>query len=365
MPNFLAKAPKFDMSLKKCYNIFVAFKGGNKNLMKDNDKASISLRKIVCISIIILFLLGIGVMAGNVKVNNVKIILSSGYEMNVITTRTNIKEILEENHIILLEDEKVIPSEEEEISDNKTIVISKRSENIAVVDEVENSSNVKTEDVLQNYSKIVEKIVTEKVKIPYETIKKDVSTGSGSKQDKVVQNGVDGLKEVTYKVKYQNDKEIEKIEISSKVIKKPINKIIEIRTKQVTSRSSVLRTATTNPASTASTTLAKKVQGITPKVSTFNTSAYCACVSCCGKSNGITSSGAKASEWYTIAAGKCYPIGTVIYIPYFKDKPNGGWFVVQDRGGAISSNRIDVFMGSHSQALQFGRRNLTCYVYEF
>lgn len=333
--------------------------------MKDNDKASISLRKIVCISIILLFLLGIGVMAGNVKVNNVKIILSSGYEMNVITTKTNIKEILAENHIILLEDEKVTPSEEEEISDNKTIIISKKSENIAVVDEAEDSSNVKTEDVLQNYSKIVEKIVTEKVKIPYETIKKDVSTGSGSKQDKVVQNGVDGLKEVTYKVKYQNDKEIEKIVISSKVIKEPINKIIEIRTKQVTSRSSVLRTATTNPASTASTTLAKKVQGITPKVSTFNTSAYCACVSCCGKTNGITSSGAKASEWYTIAAGKCYPIGTVIYIPYFKDKPNGGWFVVQDRGGAISSNRIDVFMGSHSQALQFGRRNLTCYVYEF
>lgn len=334
--------------------------------MKNNDKASISLKKIICISIIFIFLLGIGVMAGNVKVNNVKIVLSSGYEMNVLTTKTSIKDILEENHIILLEDEKVTPSQEEEISDNKTIIISKETENVELATEVETSSDVTAEDVLQNYSKIVEKIVTEKVKIPYETIKKDVSTGSGTKQDKVVQDGVDGIKEVTYKVKYQNDKEIEKIEISSKVIKKPINKIIEIRTKQVTSRSSgEVRTSTTNPAKNASTTLAKKVQGISPMVSTFNTSAYCSCVSCCGKSTGITSSGAKASEWYTIAAGSCYPIGTVIYIPYFKDKPNGGWFVVQDRGGAISSDRIDIYMGSHSQALQFGRRNLTCYVYEF
>ena len=58
-------------------------------------------------------------------------------------------------------------------------------------------------------------------------------------------------------------------------------------------------------------------------------------------------------------------MGTVIYIPYFKDKPNGGWFVVQDRGGAISSSKLDIFMGSHGQALQFGRHNLTCYVYEF
>lgn len=334
--------------------------------MNNNDKASISIRKIVCISIVLIFLLGIGVMAGNVKVNNVKIVLSSGYEMNILTTKTNIKEILEENHIILLEDEKVTPAQDEELSDNKTIIISKKDENLIEVTEAENSSNVTTEQLLENYSTIVEKIVVEKVKIPYETIKKDVSTGSGTKQNKAVQNGVDGLKEVTYKVKYQNDKEIERIEISSKVIKKAVNKVIEIRTKQITSRSgSTLVTASTNPATTSTASLAKKVEGITPKVSTFNTSAYCACRSCCGKTNGITASGAKASQWCTIAAGSCYPMGTVIYIPYFKNKPNGGWFVVQDRGGAISSNRIDVFMGSHSQALQFGRRNLTCYVYQF
>lgn len=334
--------------------------------MNNNDKASISIRKIVCISIVLIFLLGIGVMAGNVKVNNVKIVLSSGYEMNILTTKTKIKEILEENHIILLEDEKVTPAQDDELSDNKTIVISKKDEDLIEVTEAENSSNVTTEQLLENYSTIVEKIVVEKVKIPYETIKKDVSTGSGTKQNKVVQNGVDGLKEVTYKVKYQNDKEIEKIEISSKVIKKAVNKVIEVRTKQVTSRSgSTLVTASTNPATTSTASLAKKVEGITPKVSTFNTSAYCACRSCCGKTNGITASGAKASQWCTIAAGSCYPMGTVIYIPYFKNKPNGGWFVVQDRGGAISSNRIDVFMGSHSQALQFGRRNLTCYVYQF
>lgn len=332
--------------------------------MKNDDKASISLKKIICITVILIFFLGIGVMAGNVKVNSVKILLSNGYEMNVLTTKTNIKEILDENHIILLEDEKVTPSTDEEISDNNTIIISKDTEDVQISSEVENSSNVTAEDVLENYSKIVEKIITEKIKIPYETITKDVSTGSGTKQNKVVQDGVDGLKEVTYKVKYQNDKEIEKVEISSKVIKKPINKIIEVRTKQVTSRSTTTR-ATTNPATTASTTLAKKVAGITPEVKTFNTSAYCSCVSCCGKSNGITASGAKASEWYTIAAGSAYPIGTVIYIPYFKDKPNGGWFVVQDRGGAISSSRLDIYMGSHSQALQFGRHNLTCYVYEF
>ena len=98
--------------------------------MNKNDKASISLKKIVCISIVLIFLLGIGVMAGNVKVNNVKIILSSGYEMSVLTTKTTIKDILDENHIILLDDEKVTPSYDDELSDNKTIVITKKDETI-------------------------------------------------------------------------------------------------------------------------------------------------------------------------------------------------------------------------------------------
>lgn len=213
--------------------------------MNKNDKASISLKKIVCISIVLIFLLGIGVMAGNVKVNNVKIILSSGYEMNVLTTKTTIKDILDENHIILLENEKVTPSYDDELSDNKTIVITKSDETVVEEAETENSSNVTTEDVLQNYSKIVEKIVIEEVEIPFETVKKDVSTESGSKVNRIVQTGKNGLKEVTYKVKYQNEKEIEKTEISSKIIRKPVNKIIEIRTKQqVTSRG---RSATSSP----------------------------------------------------------------------------------------------------------------------
>lgn len=334
--------------------------------MKNDEKASISLKRIIAISIIFLFLTGIAVVAGNVKLNNVKIILSSGYEMNVLTAKTKVSEILDENHIIILEDEKVIPDLEEELSSNNIIKIFKNTdEEIEIATEIESSANVKTEDLLKNYEQIVEKIVTEEVKIPYETITKDVSTGSSAKQDKIIQYGVDGLKRVTYKIKYQNNIEIEKTEISSEIIKEPIDKIVEIRTKQITSRSSNFREASTNPALTASTTLAKRVEGITPKVATFNTSAYCPCMSCCGKTNGITASGAPASEWYTLAAGSVYPIGTVIYIPYFKDKPNGGWFVVQDRGGAISSDRLDIFYDSHSAALQFGRRYLECYVYEF
>lgn len=330
--------------------------------MKKDDKASVSLIKILGISLVLIFITSIGVMASNAKLVNVKIILSSNYEMSVITSKTKVSEILKENNIVLLEDEKVSPDLEETITENKTIRISKISNSNTEVALAE--SNITAEQILSQYGTIVEKIVTEQVVIPYETITKE-ATEEGTKQNKVIQNGIDGLKEVTYRVKYQNDVEIEKVEISSKVISEPVNKIVEVKTIQVTSRGTTQREATTNPALTASTALAKKVEGITPTIKTFNTSAYCACVKCCGKTNAITASGAKATEWYTIAAGTGYKLGTVIYIPALSDKPNGGWFVVQDRGGAISNSKLDVYMGSHSSALQYGRKNLECYVYEF
>ena len=55
--------------------------------MKKDDKASISLKKVLIVSIVLLLLMGISVFAVGSKVKNVKIILSDGYEMNVLTTK--------------------------------------------------------------------------------------------------------------------------------------------------------------------------------------------------------------------------------------------------------------------------------------
>jgi len=112
--------------LKKWYNLDVAFKGGNKFNMKNDDKASISLKKIICISILFVFIMTVAVTATNVELKNVKIILPSGYEMNVLTSKVQISEILDENHIILLEDEKVVPDLSSKLPDNNTIKITKK-----------------------------------------------------------------------------------------------------------------------------------------------------------------------------------------------------------------------------------------------
>lgn len=212
--------------------------------MKKAKKAQFPIRKIIGICLILLFVMGVGVMASNAKLNNVKIILSNGYIMNVTTSKTKVSEILDENHIILLPEESVIPNKDSELSDNKTIKISKDKEQIVEKAETsEASENITVDSLLKSYDSIVEKIETVQEVIPYETITKDVSENDSNKRETIVQQGKDGLREVTYKVKYQNDVEIERTEISSNIIEEPVDKIIEVR-KRVTNRSTRSYSAT-------------------------------------------------------------------------------------------------------------------------
>ena len=83
---------------------------------------------------------------------------------------------------------------------------------------------------------------------------------------------------------------------------------------------------------------------------TYTITAYCPCVKCCGKTNGITASGEKATEGVTVAMDKSMPFGTKIYIDGVGER------IVQDRGGAIKGNRIDLYFDSHQEALNFGRQ---------
>ena len=81
--------------------------------------------------------------------------------------------------------------------------------------------------------------------------------------------------------------------------------------------------------------------------------AYCGCVKCCGKSDCITATGTRATEGRTIAADpRVIPYGTHVRI-------NGHEYIVEDCGGAINGNRIDIYFESHADALQFGVQTIT------
>ena len=52
----------------------------------------------------------------------------------------------------------------------------------------------------------------------------------------------------------------------------------------------------------------------------------------------------------TIATDSSIPFGTKVYIDGVGER------IVQDRGGAITGNRIDLYFDSHEKALEFGRQ---------
>lgn len=90
-----------------------------------------------------------------------------------------------------------------------------------------------------------------------------------------------------------------------------------------------------------------------PIVRRYTITAYCSCHKCCHKTDGITASG-KPARHGTLASP--LPFGTRIRIPGY------GVGVVEDRGGAIVGDRIDVWHSSHQAAREWGVRRLECEV---
>lgn len=84
----------------------------------------------------------------------------------------------------------------------------------------------------------------------------------------------------------------------------------------------------------------------------FNASAYCGCSKCCGKSTGRTASGTKATAGRTVAMSSKYSFGTKVEIKGY------GTYTVEDRGGAIKGNKIDIYFDNHQDALNFGRKTV-------
>lgn len=307
--------------------------------MKKEEKASISIMKIICISIILILISGIGVMAVNTNLKDIKIVLQNGYELTALTSKSTVSEVLEENNIVLDENQKTIQEANEEVTAGAVIKIVDKSYNEVQIAKVsEEGVQTTLEDLLNNYAPITEKVVTEQVEIPYETVTKNSAGTSTNTTNKVLQQGKNGLKEVTYKIKYQNDVEIEKTQLSEKVITEPVNKIVQVN--KVTSRSG---TTTRAAVATAATT--------TSGTQVYKITAYCSCAKCCGKATGRTAMGTKATAGRTVAASGKFAFGTKLNI-------NGHVYTVEDRGGAINGNKIDIYVNSHAEALAWGVRYL-------
>lgn len=85
----------------------------------------------------------------------------------------------------------------------------------------------------------------------------------------------------------------------------------------------------------------------------YKTTGYCPCRKCCGKSDGITASGARARAGHTVATGREFPFGTQLCI-------NGVVYTVEDRG--VRNGSIDIFYDDHQVAWNHGVQYFDVYV---
>ena len=87
---------------------------------------------------------------------------------------------------------------------------------------------------------------------------------------------------------------------------------------------------------------------------------YDCCVQCCGKDDGITASGRKATPGVTVAVDpNVIPLGSDVMVDYGDGEIH--YYRADDVGGSVKGNHIDLCVGSHEEALHLGRRTATVY----
>lgn len=195
--------------------------------------------------------------------------------------------------------------------------------------------------------KVDVKVIEKEVEAPFKTIKKK-NKELTHKQSKILVQGVNGKNKVKCKEYYAGDKLIKEEVIHVETIVKPIDQVFEEGTKDVftndrgdfTARKAIKMVATAYEAGPRST-------GKRPG----------------DKGYGITASGARAKRGTVAVDPRVIPLGTKLYVKSLTPGvPDYGFAIAQDTGGAIKGNKIDLFMDTVWECLQFGRRPVMVYI---
>ena len=195
--------------------------------------------------------------------------------------------------------------------------------------------------------KVDVKVIEKEVEAPFKTIKKK-NKELTHKQSKILVQGVNGKNKVKCKEYYAGDKLIKEEVIHVETLVKPIDQVFEEGTKDVftndrgdfTARKAIKMVATAYEAGPRST-------GKRPG----------------DKGYGITASGARAKRGTVAVDPRVIPLGTKLYVKSLTPGvPDYGFAIAQDTGGAIKGNKIDLFMNTVWECMQFGRRPVMVYI---
>lgn len=235
-------------------------------------------------------------------------IVADGKTIDLLTIAPKVKDAIKEANIILEGEDKISPGLEENIE----------------------------KDLIIKITRVTEEKKTLEESIDFATIKQNVSSMYRG-NSKVTRSGQKGVKELTYKVTYEDGKEVNRELLEEKTTKEPIDKIIQIGTKelpplQVSRGGEVVRT------------LMVEATAYSPEDPGVGTR---------------TSLGVQVRKGVIAVDPSVIPYRTKIYVPGY------GYGEALDTGGAIKGNRIDVAFSTREEALKFGRqRGLVIKIYD-
>lgn len=235
-----------------------------------------------------------------------------GRETTLLTVAPDVQSVLKEAQIELGDKDKVIPGLDILLNGNT---------NVKVV-------------------RVEEKIIQEKMKMDFSNeIRKKEDMDKGLVN--VIKQGAPGEKELSIKVVYEDGKESSREIVGEKILKQPVNGIIEEGTK------------TTLIASRGQLTFVKAIKMVA--------TAYDASFESCGKhpdhpQYGITYSGLRVRPGIVAVDPKVIPLGTWLYVEGY------GEALAADIGGAIKGNRIDLYYESPEDVAKYGKKKVKVYI---
>jgi uncharacterized protein YabE (DUF348 family) len=244
-------------------------------------------------------------------------LVDGGNEKDAWSTSTTVADFLKQQGITLAEEDRVEPNLDSTVKANDVI-------NVVRVEKVT--------DVVEEPKEFA--VVT----------RKDSNLTKGN--EKVVQDGQQGLIEKKYEVVKENGKEVSRKLVSEKTVKESQDKIVNVGTKVLVAQVSRGSSSSAASSSASSSSSGGKEFYVSSTAYTGN----------CNGCSGITATGInlKANPGIKVIAvdPSVIPLGTKVYVEGY------GYAVAADTGGAIKGNKIDVFFSSKSEAYRWGRKQV-------
>ncbi|WP_026882437.1 3D domain-containing protein [Clostridium akagii] len=320
---------------------------------------------IVALATLFTVLIVLGVTMHLVGIRKVVTVEVDGKKTSVISYENTVKKILEQNKIGLGSKDKIEPSVDTKVKNGQNIYI-KRAVGLEIlvdgkdlkIKSAENSvKNVlKTEKISLNatdklnpykgasvkkgmkivITRVTTKTFTELQPIAFNTVVNNDDT-MASDENKVVQQGSNGAKEIQISATYEDGKEVSRNVVSEVVKSTPVDAVIKRGTLGVVSVNRGGRTL-------FKTKITALATGYTDDLRF-----------------GITASGAKvkrdANGYSSVAVDpRVIPLGTKLYITGY------GYGIAEDTGGLIKGNRVDLFFNNESDCYSWGAKSADVYI---